>query len=91
MPPNLIEAAIHEAFEIDGDPIKNLIMAALDDRRLHKAIGSPLKERCATIIRRARVKKADSRKRTLVVTRLADETIKLLGGRIFLGRKKSPE
>jgi hypothetical protein len=90
MPPNLIEAAIHEAFEIAGDPIKNLIMAALDDRRLHKAIGSPLKERCATIIQRARVQKSDP-KHTLDVTRLADETIKLLAGRIFLGRKKSAE
>ncbi|MGA8694133.1 MAG: hypothetical protein WB689_09845 [Xanthobacteraceae bacterium] len=43
----IIEAAIDQAFEVGGDPINNLVVAALDDRRLHKAIGTPLKERCA--------------------------------------------
>jgi hypothetical protein len=58
-----IEQAFEQAFEVGGDPItgavveitscQNLVVAALDNRRLHKAIGNPLKERCAAIIKRA--------------------------------------
>jgi hypothetical protein len=55
----IIQDAINEAFEFDGDPVENLIAAAFDNRLLREAIGNPIKEACAAIIRQVRPDMAD--------------------------------
>jgi hypothetical protein len=47
----LIECTIDQAFDDGGDPLDNLIVAALDNRKLSQAIGSPLRQECAKLIR----------------------------------------
>ena len=83
-PKQIVQLAINEAFCRAGNPIENLVVAALDNRSLRKSIGSPLKEACTALLQNCLQENPTGKrnawklKKRFVRSKTASRTIRLL-------------